>query len=88
MRPQDLQTLARAALIPPRGEAARLFDEGATINQVAADLGLHRAVAACLCAAPAPAWPRFTPEALAALPEHLRRQVIASNPNHRQEAQA
>ena len=86
MKFEDLQTLARAALTPRRSEAAQLFDQGATINQVAAELDLSYAVAAHLCAAPAPAWPRFTPEALAALPEHLRRQVIASNPNHRQEA--
>lgn len=83
MKPADLQTLARAALVPTRTEARQLFDAGLTVGQVAADLGVARSTAEHLARAPGPQWPVFSDEALAALPEHVRRMIQASNPNHR-----
>lgn len=83
MKPADLQTLARAALVSTRTEARQLFDAGLTVGQVAADLGVARSTAEHLARAPGPRWPVFTPDALARLPEHVRRMIQASNPNHR-----
>ncbi len=83
MKPADLQTLARAALVPTCTEARQLFDAGLTVGQVAADLGVARSTAEHLARAPAPMWPVFSAEALAALPAHVRQMIQASNPNHR-----
>lgn len=83
MKPADLQTLARAALVPTCTEARQLFDAGLTVGQVAADLGVARSTAEHLARAPGPRWPVFTPDALARLPEHVRRMIQVSNPNHR-----
>lgn len=83
MKPVDLQTLARAALVPARTEARQLFDAGLTVGQVAADLGVTRSTADYLTRALAPTWPVFSPEALAALPAHVRHMIEATNPNHR-----
>lgn len=68
-------------------EAQQLMDAGHTASELAADLGISRAAAEAIAQAyHAPRWPTFTPEQLAALPEHLRRQVEANNPNHRSPA--
>lgn len=64
-------------------EAHHILDHG-TARDLTAELGMSRAAAEAIAQAyHAPRWPTFTPEQLAALPEHLRRQVEASNPNHR-----
>ena len=63
--------------------ARQLFDAGATIGEVAAETGTQYAIAAHLCRPVAPKWPTLSPELLARLPEHLQRQIIASNPNHK-----
>lgn len=64
-------------------EARQLFDAGLTVGQVAADLGVTRSTADYLTRAPAPRWPVFSAEALAALPAHVRQMIQATNPNHR-----
>lgn len=64
-------------------EARQLFDAGLTVSQVAADLGVTRSTAEYLTRAPAPKWPVFSAEALAALPAHIRQMIQATNPNHR-----
>lgn len=64
-------------------EARRLFDAGLTVGQVAADLGVARSTAEYLTRSPAPRWPVFSAEALAALPAHVRHMIEATNPNHR-----
>jgi hypothetical protein len=63
--------------------ARDLFDQGATVSQTAAETGISHAAAAYICRPMAPRWPTFRPEALAALPEHVRRMIEASNPNHK-----
>jgi hypothetical protein len=63
--------------------ARQLFDQGATLGEVMHETGASFTIAAHLCAPTAPKWPTFSPEALARLPEHLQRQIIASNPNHK-----
>lgn len=63
--------------------ARQIFDEGATVSQAAAETGTSHAAAAYICRPRAPQWPTFSPEAMAALPEHVRRMIEASNPNHR-----
>jgi hypothetical protein len=63
--------------------ARQLFDQGATVGEVAAELEISHATAAHLCQPPAPRWPTLSPELLARLPEHLRRQIEATNPNHK-----
>jgi hypothetical protein len=63
--------------------ARQLFDQGATIAEVMHETGTQYTTAAHLCAPPAPKWPTLSPELLARLPEHLQRQVKASNPNHK-----
>lgn len=69
-------------------EAQHLLDQGATARELAADLGISRGAAEYIAQTyRAPRWPTFTPEQLAALPEHLRRQIEATNPNHRNPAQ-
>lgn len=75
MTPQDLQTLARAALVPARTEARQLFDAGLTVGQVAADLGVTRSTADYLTRSPAPMWPALSDDVIACLPAHL--QTIA-----------
>ena len=65
-------------------EAHQLMDAGHTARELAAELGIPRGIAESIAQDyHAPRWPTFTPDQLAALPEHLRRQVEASNPNHR-----
>jgi len=61
----------------------QLFDQGATIGQAAAETGTSYAIAAYICRPTAPVWPTLSPELLERLPEHLRRQVQATNPNHK-----
>ena len=63
--------------------ARQLFDQGATIAEVMHETGTQYTIAAHICAPTAPRWPTLSPELLARLPEHLQRQVKASNPNHR-----
>ena len=63
--------------------AREIFDHGATVSQTAAEAGISHAAAAYICRPLAPKWPAFSPEALARLPEHVRRQIEASNPNHK-----
>lgn len=63
--------------------ARQLFDQGATIAEVMHETGTQYTIAAHLCRPLAPQWPTFSPEAFARLPEHLQRQIIASNPNHK-----
>lgn len=75
MLPADLQTLARAALVPARTEARALFDAGLTAGQVAADLGVTRSTAEHLTRSPAPVWPVLSDDLIARLPAHL--QTIA-----------
>jgi hypothetical protein len=75
MNPLDLQTLARAALVPARTEARQLFDSGLTVGQVAADLGVTRSTAEYLTRMPAPRWPVLSEELISRLPAHL--QAIA-----------
>jgi hypothetical protein len=62
--------------------ARQLFDQGATIGEVMHETGASFTIAAHLCAPTAPKWPTLSPELIARLPEHLQRQIIASNPNH------
>lgn len=67
-------------------EARHILDHGTTSDLVG-ELGMSRAAAEAIAQAyHAPRWPTFTPEQLQALPEHLRRQVEANNPNHRSPA--
>jgi hypothetical protein len=63
--------------------ARQLFDQGATIGEVMHETGASFTIAAHLCAPTAPKWPTLSPELIARLPEHLQRQIIASNPNHK-----
>ena len=63
--------------------ARQLFDQGATIGEVMHETGASFTIAAHLCTPTAPKWPTLSPELLARLPEHLQRQIIASNPNHK-----
>jgi hypothetical protein len=63
--------------------ARQLFDQGATIGEVMHETGTSFTIAAHLCAPTAPKWPTLSPELLARLPEHLQRQIKASNPNHK-----
>lgn len=63
--------------------ARQLFDQGATVGQVAAELDINHNTAAYLCRPPAPKWPTLSPELIATLPEHLQREIQANNPNHR-----
>jgi hypothetical protein len=63
--------------------ARQLFDQGATIAKVAAETGTQYTIAAHLCGPTAPKWPTLSPELFARLPEHLQRQIKASNPNHK-----
>ena len=62
--------------------ARQLFDQGATLGEVMHETGASLSTAAYICAPTAPRWPTLSPELLARLPEHLQRQVKASNPNH------
>ena len=63
--------------------ARQLFDQGATVSEAAAETGTQHAIAAHLCRPLAPKWPIFSPQALAAMPAHVRRMIEASNPNHK-----
>lgn len=63
--------------------ARQLFDTGASLGEVMHETGTQHTITAHLCAPTAPRWPTPSPELLARLPEHLQRQVKASNPNHR-----
>jgi hypothetical protein len=63
--------------------ARQLFQQGATVSEAAAETGTQHAIAAHLCRPLAPQWPTLSPELIARLPEHLQRQIIASNPNHK-----
>jgi hypothetical protein len=80
MKPQDMQTLARAALVPARSEARQLFDSGLTVGQVAADLGVTRSTGEHLTRMPAPVWPVLSEDVIARLPAHL--QTIARMPRN------
>jgi hypothetical protein len=63
-------------------EARALFDDGATVGQVAADLGVTRSTADHLTRAPAPVWPVLPDHLIARLPAHLQavaRQSITRN---------
>lgn len=63
--------------------ARQLFDQGATVAEVMHETGSQYTIAAHLCAPPAPKWPTLSPDLIARLPEHLQRQIKASNPNHK-----
>lgn len=63
--------------------ARDLFQQGATVSEAAAETKCSHAAAAYICRPTAPQWPTFSPAALARLPEHVRRMIEASNPNHR-----
>jgi len=63
--------------------ARDLFQQGATVSEAAAETGCSHSTAAYICRPLAPKWPTFSPAALAAMPEHTRRMIEASNPNHR-----
>jgi hypothetical protein len=63
--------------------ARQLFDQGATIGEVMHETGASFTAAAYICAPTAPKWPTLSPELIARLPEHLQRQIKASNPNHK-----
>jgi hypothetical protein len=80
MQPADLQTLARAALVPARTEARQLFDAGLTVGQVAADLGVTRSTAEHLTRTHAPVWPVLPDHLIARLPAHLH--AIARQPRN------
>ncbi len=68
-------------------EAQHLLDQGATARDLAADLGISRATAEAIAQQyRAPRWPTLSPELIARLPEHLQRQIKASNPNHQEPA--
>ncbi len=75
MTPMDLQTLARAALVPARTEARTLFDDGETRAAIAAHLGLDRSTVEHLTRAPAPRLPAWTADQLARLPAHVRQMI-------------
>jgi hypothetical protein len=64
--------------------ARQLFDAGATVGEVMHETGASRSTAAYICAPTAPRWPTLSPELLARLPEHLQREIKASNPNHKE----
>jgi hypothetical protein len=72
MKPADLQTIARAALVPVRSEARQLFDAGLTVGQVAADLGVTRSTADYLTRAPAPVYAALPAHLIERLPAHLQ----------------
>jgi len=63
--------------------ARQLFDQGATLGEVMHETGTRYTIAAHLCRPMAPKWPTLSPELIARLPEHLQREIIASNPNHK-----
>lgn len=63
--------------------ARQLFDDGMTISQVAAETGINRATVAHICEPLAPLWPTLSEELIARLPDYLRKQLEANNPNHR-----
>jgi hypothetical protein len=63
--------------------ARQLFDQGATLAEVMHETGASLTTAAHICAPTAPRWPTLSPELIARLPEHLRHQINASNPNHK-----
>jgi hypothetical protein len=63
--------------------ARDLFQLGATVSEAAAETGCSHAAAAYVCRPLAPQWPTLSPELIARLPEHLQRQIKASNPNHK-----
>ena len=66
-------------------EAAHILDTGAAPAQLAAELGINPTTAAAIAQQyHAPRWPTLSPEVFARLPEHLQRQVRASNPNHQE----
>lgn len=63
-----------------KSEAQTLYDTGATPGQVAAELGIHPAIAYALAPFAPPPRQRITRAALEALPEHLQRLTLAWNP--------
>jgi len=63
--------------------ARQLFDQGATIGEVMHETGASFTTAAYICAPTAPKWPTLSPDLIARLPEHLQREIKASNPNHK-----
>lgn len=68
-------------------EAAHILDTGATPSQLAAELGISASTAEAIAQQyHAPRWPTLSPELIARLPEHLQRQIKASNPNHQEPA--
>lgn len=65
-------------------EAQHILDTGTTPGNMAAELGINRATAEHIAQRYyAPRWPTLDPELIARLPEHLRRQIEANNPNHK-----
>jgi hypothetical protein len=56
-------------------EVRGLFDDGATRAQIAAELGINRAIVEALTAPPAPVWPTLPDHLIDRLPPHL--QAIA-----------
>jgi hypothetical protein len=63
--------------------ARDLFQQGATVSEAAAETGCSHSTAAYVCRPMAPKCPTLSPDLIARLPEHLQRQIKASNPNHR-----
>lgn len=61
-------------------EAQTLYDAGATIGQVSAELGIHPVIAHALAPFAPPPRHRITRAQLEALPEHLQRVTLAWNP--------
>lgn len=61
-------------------EAQTLYDSGATARQVAAETGMHPAMAYALAPFAPPPRMRITRAQLNALPEHLQRLTLAWNP--------
>lgn len=63
-----------------KSEAQTLWDAGATARQVAAETGMHPAIALALAPFAPPPRQRITRAALDAMPEHLQRLTLAWNP--------
>lgn len=61
----------------------QLFDQGATIEEVATEHEISYSTAAYICRPMAPAWPIFSPAQLGAMPPRVRRMIEATNPNHK-----
>ena len=65
-------------------EAQHILDTGSSPANMAAELGINRATAEAIAQRyHTPRWPTMSPDLIARLPEHLRRQIEANNPNHK-----